>query len=47
MHQLDVKSDFLNGELKEEFYFVQPEGFVKQGHEHLVCRLKKVWIGLK
>jgi len=37
----------LNGELKEEFYLVQPEGFVKLGEENLVCRLKKALYGLK
>ena len=41
LHQLDLKSYCLNGDLKEEVYFTQPEGFVKKGKEHLVCRLKK------
>ena len=47
IHQLDVKSAFLNGDLKEKVYLVQPEGFVQKGQEHLVCRLKKAIYGLK
>eukprot|EP00253_Pinus_taeda_P020331 PITA_20331 len=47
LHQLDVKSAFLNSDLKEEIYLVQPEGFVKKGEEHLVCKLKKALYGLK
>ena len=46
-HQLDVKSAFLNGDLKEEVYLVQPEGFVQKGQEHLVCKLKKAIYVLK
>ena len=37
----------MNGELKEEVYLVQREGFVKQGQENLVCRLKKDLYSLK
>ena len=47
MHQLDVQYDFLNGDLKEEVYLVQPKGFVQKGQEQLVCRLKKAIYGLK
>ena len=47
LHQLDVKSAFLNGDLKEEVYLVQPEGFINNGQEDLVCKLKKALYGLK
>ena len=47
IHQLDVKYAFLDGDLKEEVYLVQPKAFVKQGHEHLVYRLRKELYGLK
>ena len=47
IHQIDVKSAFLNGELKEEVYLEQPEGFFQKGKEHLVYRLKKALYGLK
>jgi transposase InsO family protein len=47
VHQMDVKTAFLNGDLEEEIYMVQPEGFVEKGSEHLVCKLKKALYGLK
>jgi hypothetical protein len=47
LHQLYVKSEFLNGVLKEEVYLTQHEGFVEKGQEHLVCKLKKEFYGLK
>ena len=47
LHQMDVKIAFLNGNLCEEVYMQQPEGFVESGNSHLVCRLKKSIHGLK
>nr|GEY37234.1 zinc finger, CCHC-type [Tanacetum cinerariifolium] len=47
IHQIDMKTAFLNGDLDEEIYMKQPEGFVMPGHESKVCKLKKSLYGLK
>src|ERR1700733_10096268 len=47
IYQMDVKSAFLNGVLKEEVYVEQPLGYEKKGEEHKVCKLKKALYGLK
>jgi hypothetical protein len=47
VHHMDVKSAFLNGDLKEVVYMCRLEGFQVAGKEHLVCRLKKALYGLK
>jgi hypothetical protein len=43
----DVKTAFLNGDIEEELYMSQPDGYVSQGNEHLVCKLNKSLYGLK
>ena len=47
LHQMDVRTAFLNDNLNEEIYMKQPEGFQESGREHLVCKLKKSIYGLK
>jgi hypothetical protein len=41
IHQMDVKTTFLNGELEEEIYMDQPDGFAVKGQERMVCKLLK------
>ena len=45
--QMDVKTAFLNGNLDEEIYMSQPEGFQEKGQGQKVCRLLKSIYGLK
>jgi hypothetical protein len=47
IEQMDVKTVFLHGDLEEEIYMEQPEGFRVKGKEDYVCRLKKSLYGLK
>ncbi|AAF19226.1 Highly similar to Ta1-3 polyprotein [Arabidopsis thaliana] len=47
LEQMDVKTTFLHGDLEEELYMEQPEGFVSDSSENKVCRLKKSLYGLK
>ena len=47
LYQMDVKTAFLHGDIDEEIYMKQPEGFVVSNKEHLVCKLKRSLYGLK
>jgi len=47
VHHLDVKTTFLNGELEEEVYVGQPEGYAVKGKEKQVYKLSKALYGLK
>ena len=47
IHQIDVKTAFLNGDLEEEIYMLQPEGCITHGQEIKVCKLNKSLYGLK
>jgi len=47
LHQMDVKTAFLNGDLEDDVYMDQPVGFAEEGNEHMVCKLKRSIYGLK
>ncbi|RVW59372.1 Retrovirus-related Pol polyprotein from transposon TNT 1-94 [Vitis vinifera] len=47
LEQLDVKTTFLHGDLEENLYMIQPKGFIVQGQENLVCKLRKSLYSLK
>ncbi|KAK0600749.1 hypothetical protein LWI29_018076 [Acer saccharum] len=47
LHQMDVKTAFLNGELDEEIYMEQPVNFISKGQERKVCKLKRSIYGSK
>ena len=47
LHQMDVKTAFLHGAIKEEVYVEQPLGFEVQDRDTHVCKLKKALYGLK
>ncbi|UYV66146.1 hypothetical protein LAZ67_4000486 [Cordylochernes scorpioides] len=47
VHQMDVQSAFLNGDVKEEIYMTQPENFESKKYPRRVCKLKKAIYGLK
>ena len=44
--QMDVNTAFLNGNLEEEIFMMQPEGFIAKNQEHMVCKLKRSIYGL-
>ena len=47
LHQMDVKTAFLNGDIDKTIYMVQPENFVSGDTKRMVCKLKKSIYGLK
>ena len=47
LHQMDVKTTFLNGDIEETIYMIQPENFESKDSNDLVCKLRKSIYGLK
>nr|GFC24593.1 integrase, catalytic region, zinc finger, CCHC-type, peptidase aspartic, catalytic [Tanacetum cinerariifolium] len=44
IYMMDVKTEFLNGPLKEEVYVAQPDGFIDPNHPEKFYRLKKLYM---
>jgi hypothetical protein len=47
VHQMNVNTSFLNGELEDEIYMTHPDGFIVKGQEDKVFKLLKSLYGLK
>ena len=47
LHQMDVRTTFLNGDLVEDVYMTQPTCFEEVGKKNMVCKLQKFIYGLK
>jgi hypothetical protein len=47
LHQMDVKTTFLNGDVLENVYMAQPKGFAMKRKEHMGCHMKKSIYGVK
>jgi hypothetical protein len=47
LHQMDVKTTFLNRELVENMFMAQPKGFVVSVKERMICHLRRSIYGLK
>jgi len=47
LHQMDVKTAFLNGDIEKTIYMVQPENYVSGDAKSMVCKLKKSIYELK
>ena len=45
--QMNVKTVFLNGNLQEDVYMIQPEGFISSQHPNKTCKLQRSIYGLK